>query len=279
MTTHPQREDDPAGAGSLTGKSGGAPVDLGLGGRRAFVTGGGRGIGRAIAIALADAGCHVAFNYLRNRRSAEETLKELHRRGVKALAVRANLADDDAMAAAFREVGESLGSLDVVVHNAASGVEREAMDISRHHFDWTMGINAWGFLSTVRLAVPLMKDGGSVVAISSLGSIRAMPYYTAVGASKAAIESIARHLAVDLGPRGIRVNIICPGVVDTDALTHFPNRQQLITDFNATSPLGRLVTPQDVASAVLFFASDLSAMVSGATLFVDGGYQAVGAPR
>lgn len=254
-------------------------MDLDLRGRRAFVTGAGRGIGRAIALTLADNGVHVAFNYLRNRRSADDTLAEIHRRGVEALAVKANLADDDAMGGAFEEVSHAFGSLDTVVHNAASGVERDAMDITRHHFDWTMGINAWGFLSTVKRAVPLMREGGSVVAISSMGSIRAMPYYTAVGASKAAIESIARHLAVDLGPKGIRVNIVCPGVVDTDALTHFPNRETLISDFNATSPLGRLVTPQDVAGAVLFFASDLSAMVSGATLFVDGGYQAVGAPR
>lgn len=253
-------------------------MNLDLEGRRVFVTGGGRGIGRAIALAFADAGAHVAFNYLRNRRAAAATLAEIRGRGVDALAVKANLADDEAMAAAFDEVAGAFGSLDAVVHNAASGVERDALDISRHHFDWTLGINAWGFLATVQKAVPLMGAGGSITAISSIGATRALPYYAAVGASKGAIDALARHLALDLGPRGIRVNVVCPGVVDTDVLQHFPNREALVADFTATSPLGRIITPGDVANAVLFLASDLALAVSGATLHVDGGYQAVALP-
>lgn len=251
-------------------------MDLDLRGRHAVVTGAGRGIGRAIALALADQGVDVAFNYLRNRRAAEETLAALEQRGVRAYAGRANIADPEALKAFFAAVGERFGSLELVVHNAASGVERGALDFSLHHFHWTMDINAWGFLSAVEEAAPLMGAGGSVIAISSLGAVRSLPYYTIVGASKAAIESMARHLATELGPRGIRVNVVSAGAVDTDALKHFPNREELLASTLAHTPLGRILEPEDVAQSVLFLASDLSRMVTGSTLFVDGGYNVVG---
>lgn len=248
-------------------------MDLDLRGRHAVVTGAGRGIGRAIAIALADAGVHVAFNFLRNRKAADATLAELRERGIEAMAVKANVADPEALAAMFAEVRERFGTLDLLVANAASGVERGAMDLTQRHFQWTLDVNAWGFLSAAQQAAPLMERGGSIVAISSLGAIRAFPYYTAVGASKAAIESIARHLAAELGPQQIRVNTVSPGVVETDALTHFPNRDELIRGALERTPMRRIPTPEDVAQTVLFLASDLSRMVTGCTLFVDGGYQ------
>lgn len=251
-------------------------MDLELKGRRAVVTGGGRGIGQAIAVALADAGVHVAFNYLRNRRAADATLSELRSRGVEAFAMKANMADPPALTAMFDEVRERFGTIDLLVANAASGVERTAMELTRRHFQWTMDINAWGLLHSAQLAAPLMPRGGSIVAISSLGATRAMPYYTAVGASKAAIESLCRHLAVELGPQGIRVNAVQPGVVLTDVLQHFPNRDDLIEGALTRTPLGRMVTPLDVAQTVLFLASDLSAMVTGSTMIVDGGYQTQG---
>jgi len=251
-------------------------VDLDLRGKRAVVTGAGRGIGRAIALALADQGVDVAFNYLRNRRAAAETTAELEARGVRALAVGANMADPEALKAFFTQVGEAFGTIDVLVHNAASGVERPALEFTKHHFDWTLEINAWGLLSAVEEAAPFFSQGASVVSISSLGAIRTLPFYTVVGASKAALESLSRHLAVELGPRGVRVNVISAGAVDTDALKHFPNREELLASTLARTPLGRILTPEDVAQAVLFLSSDLSRMVSGATLFVDGGYHVVG---
>lgn len=251
-------------------------MDLDLRGKRAVVTGAGRGIGRAIALALADQGVDVAFNYLRNRRAAAETTAELEARGVRALAVGANMADPEALKAFFTQVGEAFGTIDVLVHNAASGVERPALEFTKHHFDWTLEINAWGLLSAVEEAAPFFSQGASVVSISSLGAIRTLPFYTVVGASKAALESLSRHLAVELGPRGVRVNVISAGAVDTDALKHFPNREELLASTLARTPLGRILTPEDVAQAVLFLSSDLSRMVSGATLFVDGGYHVVG---
>jgi len=240
------------------------------------VTGAGRGIGRGIALALADSGVHVAFNYLHNRRAAEETRALVEERHVQCFAARANVADPEAMERFFADVKERFGTLDLLVHNAASGVERAATDLTLHHFQWTMEINAWGLLSSAKLAAPLMTNGGSIVAISSLGSVRALPYYAAVGASKAAIESLARHLAAELGPSGIRVNVVSAGAVDTDALKHFPNREELLAETLRRTPLRRLTTPDDVAASVLFLASDLSRGITGATLFVDGGYHVIG---
>jgi enoyl-[acyl-carrier protein] reductase III len=254
----------------------GMPVDLELSGKYAVVTGGGRGIGRGIVLALAQAGMHVAFSYLRRREAAQATLEEIRRYDPLAFASRANVADPEALRAFVDEVKERFGQVHLLVHNAASGVERPALEFTRHHFDWTMGINAWGLLALVQAARPLMGSGASVVAISSLGSVRALPYYTLVGASKGALESLARHLARELGPSGIRVNVVSAGAVDTDALRHFPNREEMLDETVRRTPLGRLTTPEDVAGAVLFLASNLSRMVTGATVYVDGGYHAMG---
>ena len=126
-----------------------------------------------------------------------------------------------------------------------------------------------------RHTVPLMLDGGSIVAVSSLGAVRAIPNYAAVGASKAALESLVRHLALELGPRGIRVNAVSAGVVDTDALRHFPNREEILASA-ARVPAGRMLTADDVADAVLLLVSPLAGMILGHTLVVDGGYSILG---
>lgn len=251
-------------------------IGLGLQGKVAFVSGASRGIGREIALRCADQGMDVAFAYLRNRKGAEETQRLLRERGVSCLAVRANVAEPERVKDLAQQVHEQLGDIALLVSNAASGVERPALELSQHHWHWTLDINAWGFLSLVQEFMPFFAERPSVVAISSLGAIRALPYYTVVGASKAALESLVRHLATELGPRGVRVNALSAGVVDTDALKHFPNREELIAESVEHTPLRRIVTPTDVANAVLFLASDLSAMVTGTTLFVDGGYAAVG---
>jgi len=120
-----------------------------------------------------------------------------------------------------------------------------------------------------------MKNGGKIIGISSLGSVRAIPNYTLVGASKAALESIVRHLALELAPRKINVNALSAGVVDTDALKHFSNREQLLENSQKRTPAGRLVEPADVAKVALFLCSDLAEMIHGQTIIVDGGYSIV----
>jgi len=251
-------------------------ANIDLSGHKALVTGGSRGIGRAIAVRLAESGCDVAINYLRNRRPAEETGREVEARGRRALLLKGNVADVDSHAALFERIREEFGRLDVLVSNAASGVIKPALELTHRHWQWTMDINAAALLSLAQQALPLMEPaGGNLVAVSSLGAVRAIPNYTAVGASKAALESLVRHLAVELAPRGLRVNAISAGVVDTDALKHFPNREDLLRESARRTPAGRLTEPRDVADAVLFLVSPLAAMIVGQTIVVDGGYSIV----
>ncbi len=242
----------------------------------ALVTGGSRGIGKAIALKLASEGTHVAINYMRNRSAAQETIEELRAQGVRAEAYRANVGNEEQLHEMFDRFSEDFGRVDILISNAASGVLKPAMELTRRHWQWTMDINAATLLHLVQHCVPLMGErGGKVVAISSLGSVRAIPHYSAVGASKAALESLVRHLSVELAPKKINVNILSAGVVDTAALKHFPNRDQLLENSMEKTPAGRLVTPEDVADVTLFMVSDAAKMIHGTTVVVDGGYHVV----
>lgn len=247
-----------------------------LKGKVALVTGGSRGIGRAIALRLAEQGANIAINFMRNRKAAQQTVEDLEAHGVKAKAYRANVGNEEELHSMFEQFEADFGRIDILVSNAASGVLKPAMELTRRHWSWTMDINAATLLHLVQHAVPLMGEhGGKVVAISSLGSVRAIPNYTAVGASKAALESLVRHLSVELAPQGINVNILSAGVVDTDALKHFPDRDEILANSHERTPAGRLVTPDDVADVTLFMVSDYAKMIHGATIVVDGGYSVV----
>lgn len=243
-----------------------------LQGKIALITGGSRGIGRAIALRLAEQGVNIVVNYVRHRRDAEDTVKAIEAEGVECLAVKANVASEENLERMFDEISERYDRLDILVSNAASGVLKPAMELTTRHWNWAMDINARALLALSQHAVPMMKDGGRIMAVSSIGAVRAVPNYTAVGASKAALESLIRHLAVELGPKGILVNTISAGVVDTDALKKFPNRDELIAGSLARTPLGRLTSPEDVADVALFLCSELSKMIHGQVVVVDGGY-------
>lgn len=242
-----------------------------LEGRVALVTGGGRGIGRAIASSLAERGANLVVAYLRNRAAAEETCAAAEDHAVKAIAVRANVGDEAQLDALFDRVDETFGRLDVFVSNAATGVLKGLDDLDARAWAWTMDANARAFFLGAKRAAALMPDGGHIVALSSQGSSRVLPGYMVVGASKAALEAVARYLAVELGPRGIRVNVVSPGVVDTDALRHFPARDEMLAAARAKTPLGRLSTPDDVAATVGFLTSEHAPMITGQTIVVDGG--------
>jgi enoyl-[acyl-carrier protein] reductase III len=232
-----------------------------------LVTGGTRGIGRAIALRFANAGAgRIALGYMRNDSAAEEAASELRALGAEVTLVRGNITS----ARVLEEVG-ALGPLDALVHNAATGVIRPALETEDKHWDWTMNANARALLQLARVAAPQMKPGASIVAISSLGAQRVLENYILVGTSKAALESLVRYLAVELAPRGIRVNAVSGGVVDTGALEHFPNRDEMLAAGSA-NPVGRLVEPGDIAGAVAFLCSPDAKMVCGQTLVVDGGF-------
>ena len=142
-----------------------------------------------------------------------------------------------------------------------------------HHFDWAMHINAAALLPITQQFLNLPSKGQkTLVAVSSLGALRAIPNYTAVGASKAALESMVRHLAAEFAPEGLRINAVSAGTVDTDALRHFPNREDLLESARRRTPAGRLVSPQDVANVVVYLCTEYASMIHGQTVIVDGGY-------
>lgn len=242
----------------------------------ALVTGSGRGIGRAIALRLAQAGADVVINYMRNQAPAEEAAAQVQALGRQALVVRANVGKIEDIERLFAEIEGRFGALDLFISNAASGFNRPALAQKVNGWDWTMDVNARALLFAAQQAVPLMapRGGGKIVSISSPGSTRVMPDYVAVGASKAALEALTRYLAVELAPHNIVVNAVSPGLVETDALRYFSalNDPEAISRAVAKTPAGRLVTPADVAEVVLFLCSPAAHMIRGQVIVVDGGY-------
>jgi enoyl-[acyl-carrier protein] reductase III len=245
---------------------------LPLAGKTALVTGAARGIGRAVAHKLASAGCDLIVNYYNSHEEAEALCAEFVALGRRAVAIKASVSQPDSVDDLFTELRKHFDHLDIVVSNAASGVLKPAMDMTLKHWRWCMETNAFALNLLAQRALPLMKEGGRIIAMSSLGSVRAMPNYAFIGASKAALESLVRSLAQEPGPRGVRVNAVSAGVVETDALSYFPNREELLASFKARTPAGPVLTPEDVAGAVYLLCLPEAAMINGHTLFVDGGF-------
>ncbi|SFP56772.1 enoyl-[acyl-carrier-protein] reductase FabL [Salibacterium halotolerans] len=241
--------------------------------KTALVTGSTRGIGREIALKLAAKGYNIVINYARSKSAAQETAEEIQTYGVKTLTVKANVGKPEKVKELFAAIDEHFGRLDVFVNNAASGVLRPAMELEESHWDWTMNINSKALLFCAQEAAALMEknDGGKIVSLSSLGAQRYLKNYTAVGVSKAAVEALTRYLAVELAEKGIVVNAVSGGAVDTDALTHFPNRDELLREAEERTPAGRMVKTTDLADGVMFLLSDEASMIRGQTIVIDGG--------
>jgi enoyl-[acyl-carrier protein] reductase III len=243
-----------------------------LAGKVALVTGATRGIGNAIARKLATAGCDLVVNYYNSHDQAQALCAELRDQGRRAYAIKASVGMPDSVDELFEELRTHFDRLDIVVSNAASGVLKPALEMSLKHWRWCMETNALALNLLAQRAAPLMPAGSAIIALSSLGASRAMPGYGFIGASKAALESLVRTLAQELGPRGIRVNTVSAGVVDTDALGYFPNREELLANFAQRTPLGPELTPEDVAGAVYLLCLPEARMITGHTLVVDGGF-------
>jgi enoyl-[acyl-carrier protein] reductase III len=243
----------------------------------AVVTGSGRGIGRVIALHFASLGADLVINFFRNREPAEETAAQIREMGRRAQVIKANIGEIDQIQALFNEIQETYGGLDFLIHNAASGFNRPIMEQRPKGWDWSMNINARSLLFMAQRAANMMepRGGGAIVSISSPGGTRVLPDYVAVGASKAALESLTRYLAIELSPKNIVVNAISPGIVLTEALQHFATIREDENLFGraiSLTPAGRLVTPQDIANLVAFLCTPEAEMIRGQVIIIDGGY-------
>jgi enoyl-[acyl-carrier protein] reductase III len=246
-------------------------------GKVALVTGGSRGIGRACALKFAQLGAHVVINYSRNAEDAESTAREAEASGVRALPLQADIGDNDAIHALFARTKSEFSRLDVLVNSAARGLERPrgAIDSLPKHLKHTMDVNVLGPWFCAQEAAKLMGAGSSIVNLLSPGSQRYLPRYAPVGVSKGALASLTTYLAVELGPRGIRVNGVAAGLVEgSDGLRMLP--PGLIERYRQAAPAQRLVSPENVADAVAFLCSDAASMIIGHVIVVDGGYGLLG---
>jgi NAD(P)-dependent dehydrogenase (short-subunit alcohol dehydrogenase family) len=248
---------------------------FGLRGTCVLVTGGTRGIGRAISLRFARAGATVIANYARNDEAAETLHSEAEREQLALDVLRADLTLPKGLAAVQERMQQCAGATVSLVHCAATGVHRPFEELTAKHWDWTMALNVRAFFELVRQMLPLFGEGSAIVPVSSAGAVRAVPAYAAIGASKGALESLTRHLAVELAPKGVRVNILSPGSVETDAWAAFPDKEERLADAIRRSPMRRMVSLDEVAQAAQFLCSRASSGIVGHTLVIDGGVRVV----
>lgn len=239
--------------------------------KTAVVTGGTRGIGAAVSLELAKSGYRVFALYGRNRAAAKMLETTAREQGLLIDCLRGDLTHSEKATAVIDSIRASTERVDAIVHCAASGVHRDALDLTAKHMQWTFEINLFAIHTILRELVPLMKEGGRIVGITSAGGTRVIPYYAAVGASKGALESLFRHYAHELAPRGIAVNCVCPGLVITDAIEAFPDKSERLDRVTSATPTGRLTTPEDVAKLVGFLCGPMAAQIVGQTIVIDGG--------
>jgi glucose 1-dehydrogenase len=247
-----------------------------LSGRRALVTGGGRGLGLAIACALAEAGASVAISG-RHEQFLSSGVEELRRRGGDdAFSVTGDMADADAAGDTVREAAARLGGLDILVNNAGSGIRKRPEDVTVEEFDRVFATNVRGPYFAACAAVDFLSErAGTVINLSSVGAYQPVRDLAAYCASKAAISQLTAALAAEWGHRGVRVNAVAPGFTDSPMDAHRKANPEQVAAIVGGTPLGRWGLPADVAHAVVMLASDGAAFVTGQTLVVDGGFSLI----
>jgi enoyl-[acyl-carrier protein] reductase III len=248
---------------------------INLGSRVALVTGSSRGIGRATALKLAQAGSDVIVNYVSSKSAALETAQEIRKLGRKVWVVKADVSEEQDAATLMSFVSQEIGKLDIIVCNAATGGFRNLMNSERKHFEHAMATNVLSMVFLARAGLHLMTNRPyrtKIVGISSHGADIALPMYGLIGGSKAALESVARHLTLEVGHLGVNVNIVKAGLVRTDSTERLPNADAMFAGREHKAMMGaRGLEAEDVANVVLFLASPLSDLVQGETVTVDGG--------
>jgi enoyl-[acyl-carrier protein] reductase III len=249
-------------------------------GKVALITGASRGIGKELALMLAARGAIPVVNYKQNEQLALEVVAEAERLGSSGLAIRADLESLEDIEAMFDQVQERFGRLDFFVSNASASNFHHFMDVKPHHLERTFNLNVRAFVVGTQRAVKLMPEGGRVVVLSSYGSIRSFPTYANLGSAKAALETWARYMAVELAPRGINVNAVNGGIIETDSSSYFyaTGRVPSLDTVLPKIPKRRMGTATEVAECALFLLSPAAEYVTGTTLVVDGGLTAIAPP-
>lgn len=244
-----------------------------LSGKTALITGGTRGLGKAIAAVMAQNGANVALNYRRDENSARATLEEIRRLAPRAILLKADLEDDAQVRAMVREAVAQLGRLDILVANAAATAFKPLLEMKPHNLQRTFNLSIGGFVAAVQEASKAMSDGGRIIAISGMDSVRHLPGHGALGAAKAAMESMVRDFAFELGPRGITVNAINFAYLETDSSQiYFGDELEISTArVRERSALKRLAAPAEVAAIVCMVAMPEASYLTGQTIMVDGG--------
>ncbi|MGO3125533.1 MAG: SDR family NAD(P)-dependent oxidoreductase [Advenella sp.] len=245
---------------------------MSLTGKRALVTGGSRGIGAAIAQALAANGADVAITYQKSAKNAQSIVASIEKLGRRGLAIEADSANPDAIKRAVSETVETLGSLDILVNNAALGLTGPVAQVDLAKFQAMMDVNVRGPFVAAQAAIPHLREGGRIISIGSALAERVpFPGITAYAMSKSALLSFTRGLSRELGPQGITVNLVQPGSTNTEAN---PADGESADFQRALSSIGRYAEPREIADAVVFLASPAAKMVTGIALTVDGGANA-----
>jgi enoyl-[acyl-carrier protein] reductase III len=239
----------------------------------ALITGASRGIGRAIAIQLASLGADIVINYVRDQEAASQVETLVKNAGCRAISVQANVGDPVQIETLVKTALSEFGRVDILVHNAALGAFKPVHKLRINQWDISIDINTKAFYLLAQKLVPFMEKqgGGNMIAISSLGAHRFIPNYGAIGVSKAALETLVKYLAAELAPKGIRVNGVSGGLVDTDALKSFPGYDEMKKEVVSRTPAGRIGQPDDLARVVAFLTTDESRWIIGQMIIADGG--------
>jgi len=238
----------------------------------ALITGGSRGIGKAIALELARNGARVFLNYLNNDEAAQAVKKEVERLGSQAEVYKANVGDPAEIKKMTAACVNQWGQLDFLIHNAALGAFKPLLKLRENQWNLSLDINAKAFYLLAQAAAPhLEKTKGRLLTLSSLGSHKVIDDYGAIGISKAALENLVRYLAVELGSYGVRVNCVSGGPIDTDALKLFPKYEMMKSECISHTPLGRIGEPEDIAKIIKFLCTEESDWITGQTIVADGG--------
>lgn len=243
-------------------------------GKAALITGSSRGIGRALAIQLAQGGAAVAINFRRRPQEAHEVAEEVRQRyHGQAIVCQADMEKPEEIRNMVQQAGEAFGKLDIFVANAAATAFKPLPDVKIHNIHRTMAITIDGFIVGVQEAIRWMTPGARIVAVSGFDSTYVIPRHGVLGPAKAALESLVRYWAIELSDREILVNAVCPGIVETDSAKLYTGSNWEIVQerVHKVVPLKRMATPSDVAAAIEFFCSKASSYITGQTMVVDGG--------